>query len=541
MAFGGSLNAAGTSLTLTGVSAGATILVWPQTNSGNATAFTVSDGQASYAARGNIYGTSGDTNTQAFILTGANAGSHVITVGATGDTIFGLVAAWWTGYGDVDNALAAIHGAPVTSSTTGADALNSGNITTTTAGCLIIGIAFDINNAATTLSAGTSPIGFTQQVLGNVGGAEPFILEDFTQSTAAAISATAGTTASINAVTEVIALAPTGTVVTQGISIGTDGPGRSPGKTGARFQQFRLSTSNPSSLVSGAFSGSSASAAVFPLAATGLLAFTGSSASSASFGLSASIAFSGSSASSSIVPVGGGIGIRGASASTASFAPSLNAGLAGSSASTSTFSLLGSGAITINVASASSAIFNATAVSAGSSFVGSSASAATFDLSASTGLLAFRGASASAAVVDPSGSIGRLTFNGVSASIATVDVQPLTSGSIFFAGSSASSATFTISGPFTPPAIIAPAGALLPGVAGKRKPLTALELEGHEPFPWQATGAPIVPSPYMGASESIVPIASVAPPVDQMFPVKQIIAPTEDEAVLLLMLLGASL
>lgn len=98
------------------------------------------------------------------------------------------------------------------------------------------------------------------------------------------------------------------------------------------------------------------------------------------------------------------------------------------------------------------------------------------------------------------------------------------------------------------PVIIPPippvVGALLPGVAGKppkRKPLTALELEGHEPFPWQATGAPIVPSPYMGASESIVPIASVAPPADQMFPVKQIIAPTEDEALLLLMLLGASL
>lgn len=118
MSFGGSLNAAGTSLTLTGVSDGATILVWPQTNSGNATAFSVSDDvQGSYAARGNIYGTSGDTNTQAFILTGAKANSHLITVGATGDTIFGLVAAWWTGYGDVDNALAAIHGAPVTSST----------------------------------------------------------------------------------------------------------------------------------------------------------------------------------------------------------------------------------------------------------------------------------------------------------------------------------------------------------------------------------------------------------------------------------------
>lgn len=212
MAFGNSINVASASpQTLPSVTLGATILVWPQTNSGNATAFTVSDNvQGSYGARGNIHGISGDTNTQAFILTGANAGSHVITVGATGDTIFGLIAAWWTGVGDVDNALAAIHGAVVTSSATGADVLNSGNITTVTNGCTIVCLSLDINNAATTMSAGTSPNGFTQRVLGNVGGAEPFILADFTQSTAGVIAGTAGTTAIINAVTQAIALAPSG-------------------------------------------------------------------------------------------------------------------------------------------------------------------------------------------------------------------------------------------------------------------------------------------------------------------------------------------
>lgn len=213
MAFGGSNNAAATSLTLASVTAGATILVWPQTNAGNATAFTCSDGQGSYASRGLIHGTSGDTNTQCFILTGATAGSHVITVGCTGDTIFGLIAAWWTGYGDVDNALAAIHGAVVTNSATGMDALNSGNITTVTNGCLIVCIALDINNTATTLSAGTTPNAFTQRVLGNIGGAEPFILADFTQSTAGVIAGTAGTTAVINAVTQVVALAPSVVVI----------------------------------------------------------------------------------------------------------------------------------------------------------------------------------------------------------------------------------------------------------------------------------------------------------------------------------------
>lgn len=281
--------------------------------------------------------------------------------------------------------------------------------------------------------------------------------------------------------------------------------------------------------------GVSASAAVVPLTATGLLAFTGTSASSASFGLSASIAFTGSSASSAIVLVSGGIGIVGSSASSANFAPSVNIGFTGVSASTASFSLLGSGVVAITGASASTALFNATAVGLGSSFAGSSASTATFDLSASAGLLAFRGASASAAVLDTSGSIGLLSFNGVSASIAVVDVEPLSAGSISFFGASASAATITLTGPFTPPDVVPPpTGALLPGVA----PKTAIELERGFKYPWQATGAPIVPSPYMGSSEALVPLAPIIAPQIQAEPV---IVPTEDEALLLLLLLGASL
>lgn len=325
-------------------------------------------------------------------------------------------------------------------------------------------------------------------------------------------------------------LASGGVAIAQG-----QGPGRSPGRTSARFQQLKLSTVNPGSFASGTFNGAGVSAAVFPLTATGLLAFTGSSASSASFGLSASIAFSGSSASSAIVPVSGGIGIVGSSASSANFAPSVNIGFTGVSASTASFSLLGSGVVAVTGTSASGALFNATPVGLGSSFAGSSASTATFDLSASAGLLAFRGASASAAVLDTSGSIGLLSFNGVSASIAVVDVEPLSAGSISFFGASASAATITLTGPFTPPDVVPPpTGALLPGVA----PKTAIELERGFKYPWQATGAPIVPSPYMGSSEALVPLAPIIAPQIQAEPV---IVPTEDEALLLLLLLGASL
>ena len=252
-----------------------------------------------------------------------------------------------------------------------------------------------------------------------------------------------------------------------------------------------------------AASAASASVASLSLASSpGLLSFFGASASAASFALSAGIALSGASVSTAVVPVSSGISIVGASTSTASVGMSAGSGVSGSSASSATFDMSAStGVLTFEGTSVSSASF-ATSISIGLN--GSSASAAIFSL-LGTGALPFIGASTSSAVVDTSGSIGSLTFNGVSASVAFVDVEPLSAGSIFFSGASSSVASFTITGPFTPPIIVTPTGALLPGVP----PKTAIEADRGFKHPWQATGAPIVPSPFMGSSETIQPAVSV--------------------------------
>jgi hypothetical protein len=67
--------------------------------------------------------------------------------------------------------------------------------------------------------------------------------------------------------------------------------------------------------------------------------------------------------------------------------------------------------------------------------------------------------------------------------------------------------------PVVPPVVPA-GGGLLPGAnvgapPWKKHPKTALELEGRAPLPWSATGAPVVPSPFMGSSEALLPPAEI--------------------------------
>jgi len=177
MAFGGSATGT-TSVTLSGVTAGATICVFPTTVNGSATAFSASDSQGSYSARGSPVGVSGDTNTQLLILTNANSGTHTITPGCTGDTISGVLAFWYTGYGDVDNSHAAInqHAASVTST---ANNGTSNSFTTTTANSIIIGVAIDLV-ATAACTVGTSPFTFTTRANGSIASINGYRLEDAT-------------------------------------------------------------------------------------------------------------------------------------------------------------------------------------------------------------------------------------------------------------------------------------------------------------------------------------------------------------------------
>jgi hypothetical protein len=109
----------------------------------------------------------------------------------------------------------------------------------------------------------------------------------------------------------------------------------------------------------------------------------------------------------------------------------------------------------------------------------------------------------------------------------------------------------------TPPPVVPPVtppsgGALLPGVLPKKPPGTALELEGRDPLPWSATGAPIVPSPHMTSLAEREPVPALTPPQMELFhvePAGQVTTEIEqvsatsptDEEILLLMLIAASL
>src|SRR5208282_17475 len=158
-----------------------------------------------------------------------------------------------------------------------------------------------------------------------------------------------------------------------------------------------------------------------------------------------------------------------------------------------------------------------------------------------------------------------LAGSGISVTIGSGDLEPFNSGGISGSGISPTvgsgnlTATAVLSGsgisvtigsgdlepPITPPAIIVqPTAALLPGV-NVGPPKTAIELERGYKYPWQATGAPIVPSPFMGSSEILLPgiaAAELGSPVlsnESAEPATAV--PAIDETVLLIMLLGASL
>lgn len=191
IAFGGTASdtTGSGSISLTGVTAGATIVLLVQDGNNVATGFAASDAQGSYTAKGAIFGTgSGAVSARFLTLLAANSGTHTIacSVSGAGSGYFGATAAWYTGAGDLDNttngAFNAAWGAP-------ANSWNSGTITPSTNLSQIIGWALNGNNASA-ITAGTSPNAFTNRAAPNYQGFAG-IWEDFNQTTAAAVAATA--------------------------------------------------------------------------------------------------------------------------------------------------------------------------------------------------------------------------------------------------------------------------------------------------------------------------------------------------------------
>jgi len=82
-----------------------------------------------------------------------------------------------------------------TSPATGADTLNSLTATTTGSGDLIWGSTLDGTGSGNTLSAGTSPNAFTARANGTSADNTDMMAEDFSQTSAGSIEATAGCTA----------------------------------------------------------------------------------------------------------------------------------------------------------------------------------------------------------------------------------------------------------------------------------------------------------------------------------------------------------
>src|SRR6185312_14539110 len=216
MAFGGSATGT-TTISLTSVTAGATICVFPTDTNGNATAFTVSDAQGTYSARGTIQGVSGDTSTQLLVLTNANAGTHTISLSSTGDTIVVGLAFWYTGVGDVDNSHNAIAGTHATVTTT-ANNGTSGSFTSTTNGCTIVCVAINLVTTAA-CTVGTSPFTFVSRASGSIASTNGYRVEDAAQATAGSTNV-ACQYASSSHVTAVIgfALAPSSSNVTAALT-----------------------------------------------------------------------------------------------------------------------------------------------------------------------------------------------------------------------------------------------------------------------------------------------------------------------------------
>jgi hypothetical protein len=181
-------NSAATSgtVTLTAVPAGATINVQIRYGAADGPLVSVSDGTA-YTAIASEIVTGSSFNVDLYQKQSVGAGSHVITVTITGGGAFFYIAAWYiTGAGLLTGTASGLDtGFPGT----GANIIVANSITPLVAGALVL-CAGSSNDAANTMTAGTSPNAFTSVGLTFAGN----FAEYFVQAAAAAIAPTAGQT-----------------------------------------------------------------------------------------------------------------------------------------------------------------------------------------------------------------------------------------------------------------------------------------------------------------------------------------------------------
>lgn len=165
---------------LTGVPAGANILVYFDWGTGAGdTLVSISDG-ASYTQLGSTVVSGSAVDGVLYTLVGASAGSHTITA-TLSNTGGGYLAAWYvTGAGNSDGAV----GADINFPGTGANAAATPSITTTTNGDIIFGVFHTVSGTGT-YTAGTSPNVFSSVGIVTAGAFAEF----FTQTTAGSVLA----------------------------------------------------------------------------------------------------------------------------------------------------------------------------------------------------------------------------------------------------------------------------------------------------------------------------------------------------------------
>lgn len=209
-----------TSVTLTGVTAGATIVVFTVSNSGATTGFTASG----FLPRGPLSqssttgGTSANLSYQALIQTASAGGTITCTPTATGGgTVTHCDAYWTTGFADVDTSQNAIVTVGRITSGDGMDgsgiliggsanSLGMGPIGTIANGCRFVSWHMDISGTPT-WSVGTSPVTYTAQL--NTGGVNGRFIQTYDQASAALLGSNAGNTNSDLIIGIVLALQPT--------------------------------------------------------------------------------------------------------------------------------------------------------------------------------------------------------------------------------------------------------------------------------------------------------------------------------------------
>lgn len=414
------------------------------------------------------------------IIGGTNA--LTLTVGGGANCYKGIAGWEWSGL----DTIAPFTAGEFAEASQTATALSSGNTPTlATQPAIVMGFS-TIKHAlvgTNNLAAGS---GYTSQGAnfwdyGFGAGAQAFAALEYQRVTStAAIAATFTATTSGNYDTWAAVFKES--VSSAGVTLSARGPGRSP--TRSRFQQFKLSTVNPATILALAGCAASMTGAAGSLLGSGALAGTGASISSGIAPLLAQLQGGGASITAGAAALTANCGGAGASISSAAAPLAALMGGAGGGMTSGAGPLTGAGALVAAASSISAAVASPTAQIQGAS---ASLSTAAGDLEPFNAAMALVGAGAS--------------ISACSGQLIDIEVFPI---------------------------LVTPSAALLPGAA----PKTALELERGYRYPWQATGAPIVVSPHLDSRE---PIAQAT----EMFHVEPIAV--EDEALLLLLLLGASL